>query len=308
MTEWEPIFKQILEPVDFLKEEKMDLFRKMMRQRAEEISDILIGLSKHKLEETYFEFGKLAYRPRFKNIKTNEDFAREEFRGAVQRYLLGMDEDSLIHACIALEAGLLVKDDEKLKNGELKKKDIRLPFTLGKNMGLWLPKSKTNRYGKGFIKDEAIIEQLKRAKLTRDCHIHGFNFIASLVLWLKSGLTEYRFGAEFLESIKAILEKTRDEELLEEIKKIRDFLPSELHDQIGPFLHPEAIRMILSDVMSGFKTIENLSDFRWCAQEEALKLVKERIERYGLAVGFFQSVAKETLYDTYAVLRHIDIV
>ena len=308
MAEWEPFFKQILKPVDFLKEEKMDLFRKMMRQRAQEISDILVGLSKHKMEETYFEFGKLVYRPRFKNIKTNEDIARKEFRGAVQRYLLGMDEDALIHACIALEAGLLVKDEEKLRNGELKKKDIRHPFTLGKNMSLWLPKSKRNKYGKGFIKDEIIIKQLKRAKLTRDCHIHGFNFIASLVLWLKSGLTQYRFGAELLESIKAILENTRDEELLEEIKKIRDFLPSELIDQIGPFLHPKAIRMILSDVIIGFKTIENLSDFRWCAAKEALKLAEKRLQKYGWAGDFFHSVAKETLYDTYAILRHIDIV
>jgi len=291
-----------------LKEEKMDLFRKMMRQRAEEISDILVGLSKHKMEETYFEFGKLVYRPRFKNIKTNEDIAREEFRGAVQRFLLGMDEDALIHACIALEVGLLVKDEEKLENGELKKKDIRHPFTLGKNVNLWLPKSKRNKYGKGFIKDETIIKQLKRAKLTRDCHIHGFNFIASLVLWLKSGLTQYKFGAGLLESIKAILEKTGDEELLEEIKKIGDFLPPELMDQIGPFLDPKAIRMILSDVTTGVKAIENLSDFRWCAEEEALKLVEERLEKYGLAGDFFHFVAKETLYDTYAVLRHINIV
>jgi len=306
MAEWEPFFKQILKPVDFLKEEKMDLFRKMMRQRAEEISDILVGLSKHKIEETYFEFGKLVYRPSFKNIKTNEDIVREEFRGAVQRYLLGMDEDALIHACIALEASLLVKDEEKLKNGELKKRDIRYPFTLGKNMSLWLPKSKRNKYGKGFIKDETIIKQLKRAKLTRDCHIHGFNFIASIVLWLKSGLAQYKFGADLLESIKGILEKASNEELLEEIKKIRDFLPSELIDQIGPFLHPEAIRMILSDAMIGVKTIENLSDFRWCAEKEALKLVEERLEKYGW--DFFHSVAKETLYDTYTILRRIGIV
>lgn len=106
----------------------------------------------------------------------------------------------------------------------------------------------------------------------------------------------------------SILEKTRDEEILEEIKKICNLLPSDLIDGIGPFLHPEAIRMILSDVMISVKTIEDLSNFRWCADEEALKLVEERLEKYGLAGYFFHPVAKETLYDTYAVLSHLHIV
>jgi len=96
----------------------MELFRKMMRQRAEEISDILVCLSKHKIEQTYFDLGVLVYHPTLKNTKNNEDIAREEFRGAVLRYLLAMDEDALIHACFAL-AGLPVKDGEKLRSQEL---------------------------------------------------------------------------------------------------------------------------------------------------------------------------------------------
>jgi chromosome condensin MukBEF complex kleisin-like MukF subunit len=110
MAEWKPFLKQILQPMDFLKEEKMDLFMKIMRERAQEISDVLVGLSKHKWNKRILSLENLLYQPSFKNIKTNEDIAREEFGGEIQRYLLGMKEDALIHACIALEAGLLVRD------------------------------------------------------------------------------------------------------------------------------------------------------------------------------------------------------
>lgn len=306
MAEWKSFYEQLIKPVDFLKEDKIDLFRKMARQRAEEISSILVGLSKHKLEETYFEFGEKIYRPKFKNIKTNEDLSREEFRGAILRYLLGMDEDALIHACFALEAGLLVKDEEKLKMEELENKDIRHPFTLGKNISLWLPKSKKNKYGKGFIRDKMIIKKLQRVKLTRDCHVHGFNFIASIVMWLKSGLVQYKLGVKLLDSMQVDLEKAKDEEILEKIEVARDFFPSDLIKQIEPFLHPKALRMILSDVITAAKTIENLSNFRWCAEKEPLKLTEKRLRKYGW--DFFHLVAKETLYDTYDVLTHIGIL
>jgi len=267
---------------------------------------VLAGLSEHKLEETYFELGETVYRPNFKNIKTDEDLAREEFRGAILRYLLGMDYDALIHACFALEAGLLVKDKEKLDRGELEKKDIRSPFTLGRNMGLWLPKSKENKYGKGFVRNKSVIKQLERVKLTRDCHIHGFNFIGFLIKWLKNELAQYKLGLSVLSSVKANIEKANDQKILEAIDKIRDLIPSDLLKTIEPFLNPKAIRMIISDATTATKTIENLSDFSWCAEEEAMKLVEKRLEKYGW--DFFHLVAKETLYDTYSVLTYIGIL
>lgn len=306
LAEWESFFEQLIKPVDFLKEEKLAQFRKMARQRAEEISDILVGLSKHKIEETYFEFGDKVYRPRFKNIKSNEDLAREEFRGAVLRYLLDMNEDALIHTCFALEAGLLVKDDEKLRSGELRKNDIRRPFTLGKNVKLWSPKSEKNKYGKGFVWNEAILDKLERVELTRNCHIHGFNFIASSVMLLKSELIRYKSALKLLESLALGMEKATDEEILELIEMARGILPSDIMKHVEPLLQPKALRMIVSDVIAATETIENLSDFRWCAEKEPLELAKKRLQKYGR--DFFHLVAKEALYDTYAVLTHIGII
>jgi hypothetical protein len=264
----------------------------MALQRAKEISPIMICLSKYKLEDTYIEFGEMVYRPNFKNIKTNEDLAREEFRGAILRYLLGIDDDAIIHACSALEAGLLVKIEEKIKSGELKEKDIHHPFTLGRNVNLWLPKSAENKYGKGLITDEKIIKKLNRVKTTRDCHFHGFNFIASLMMFYKNQLKQ-SLGIIPLDLVKEHLEKDMDAEDLKKIEKILG-LPSGI------------VKQLISDFNTGIKTIENLSDFNRFAEEKPLKLAKKRIEKYGF--DLFHSIAKETLYDTCAILKHIGIL
>jgi Leucine-rich repeat (LRR) protein len=191
-----------------------------------------------------------------------------------------------------LEAGLLVKIEEKIKKGELKEKDIPHPFTLGRNVNLWLPSSERNRYGRGYITNKRIISKLKRVKTTRDAHVHGFNFIASIVLLCKSPLKANIAGIKLLDLMNEALEKDASEEDVKETGKALESF--------------DITNQFIDDLRTGIKTINNLSNFRWCAEEEPLKLAERRLKKY--ALDPFHLIAKETLYDTYAVLAHIGIL
>jgi len=123
---------------------------------------------------------------------------------------------------------------------------------------------------------------------------------------LKTGLAEYENVVELLRLVMVDIEEASDEELANGIEQARNFFPSDMMERIKPFLDPKVIRMIMSDVMIGLETIKNLSDFRWCASKDAMKLVEDRVEKYG--ADFFHLTAKETLCDTYEILTRIGIL
>ena len=75
--------------------------RKKAINRGKGLIDILEKISKFKSE-----------------INALEDLARQEFRHAIQQYILGFYGNSILHTFFSIEMGLLIRLERKLTNEE----------------------------------------------------------------------------------------------------------------------------------------------------------------------------------------------
>ena len=214
------------------------------RKRGREIEGILERLSKY----PYDPINK------FRNIQKNEDLPREEFRGAVQRYIYGQFVDSILYSCFSVEFALLVKLDEILSEKE--KKRVRKPFTFGKIIDWASLPSKKNPNGKGLIRDKTK-NAAKRILELRNMHIHSSNFISGVIL-----------------SYKSIIELAKragvSPDTIENGFGLLELLPKDVQ--------PLLARYKASDVIEAFKNIPSLSSFEWCSNKRLLRTTKGEIE------------------------------
>lgn len=213
-------------------------------KRGREIEGILEDLSKY----PYDPINK------FRNIQKNEDLPREEFRGAVQRYIYGQFVDSIIYSCFSVEFALLVQLDGILSEEE--KKRVPKPFTLGRIIDWASLPGEKNPYGKGLIRD-GTKNAAKRILELRNTHIHSSNFISGVILSYKSIIELAKRAGVSPDTIESGFE------LLKLLPKDAQLLLT----QYKP-----------SDVIEAFKNIPSLSSFEWCSNKRLLRSTKEEIE------------------------------
>ena len=294
---WQEIFDKLMDPVDWLREEKITKLKEMSNDNAREISDILIGISTGPIEKTYYDFGDFVYLPKFKNIKTNEDLVREEFRGALQRYIMGFFDDSIIHACFSVEAALLVTEDNLLKRNKLNEKDIHHPFTLGINIKV------ATKSEQKFIRDKEIVNKLNKIRIIRNSIIHQFNFISTLTSFYKLVIEEYEFVINQIKDVEKIIENEQLEKFIQIAKNLAITMIPEYKSRIETLSNIKNFKMLIEDVNNGIEAMKKLSDFKWSSDKENKKFINSKIIEY--KNNIFHYLALETLQDSFHILHHL---
>jgi len=219
--EWKKSLEKQMKPIKWLNWRG----RRSVFTRGKEIKEILEGLNRYEL-----------------GVKEDRDLAREEFRGAVQRYVIGLYEDSIFRSCFSVEMGLLIRISEKLTEDEKKtlhakinRKEKPLSFTFGviilKAEGL-------------HILEGATLQLAKKILKTRNIHIHAHNFISALI-----GMRTK--GAFRLEDV------TKSSSIEESLFK-------------KPF-----IRLLPPDWEDKLQALRELSNFEWCAKEKSESQLKK---------------------------------
>jgi len=205
--------------------------------RGREIESLLEALSKYPFDAV----------KKIKNIRENADLARDEIRGAAQRYIYGNFVDSIICSCFSVEFGLIVKLDEVLSDVE--KRVVPKPFTLGRII----------TWASAFsILDDKSKTAAKEIQRLRNTHIHGSNFIAALIHSYQSHFESMKIAGVDIETIE------------QDLDLLQAFIPDKALAPLLGGYEP-------SEIVEAFKTIQSLSTFEWCADERAIKQVKKEV-------------------------------
>lgn len=213
MDDWESLLRKLIQlPVT-----------ELHLERGREIKQILEDLSRYPFDPIC----------KIKNIKEDRDLARDELRGAAQRYVYGNYLDSILFSCFSVEYGLLIRLNGTLSEDE--KKRVPKPFTLGKIISCAYDYS---------ILDQEYTNIAKKILKIRNTHIHVSNFISGLILSYKSNL-------KFFEKIGVTLEAV--EQGIDWLSNLPGSVITSLLGGCEP-----------SDIAEGFKAIQLLSSFEWC--------------------------------------------
>lgn len=208
-------------------------------ERANEIKDLLGILANYTFDKEH----------KFRNLKNNEDLSRQEIIGAVQRFIYGTFDDSIIHSCFSVEIGLIVKLNEILSDEE--KQHVPKPFTLARIIS----------YSSKFPRNQPLLADTSltaaRAILElRNSQIHGSNFITGIMLG-------YREAAKSFEHFN-------QKEIKQGLKTLVTMFP-ELASISGKYK--------ISDFLAAQKIVKNLSTFEWCSNKAEIDRLKKELER-----------------------------
>lgn len=206
--------------------------------RGREIKSLLEALSAHPYDPI----------KKINNIKKDEDWARDEARGAAQRYIYGNFIDSIMWSSFSVEFGLLVKLDKVLSDAE--KKVVPKPFTLGRMI----------EWACAFsVLDDKTIGPAKEVLKLRNVHIHGSNFISALVISYQSSLASVEATGVNIETIE----------------KGFQFLEGQIPKEVLPSL-TQGYKPY--EVVEAFKMIKSLSTFEWCVDRRSIKSTKKEAD------------------------------
>jgi len=225
-----------------------DEFNKLIKEqtneeyfkRAEEISSLLEKLSNY------------AYYPdkTHLNIQSGYDFARDELRGACQRYIYGQFQDSILYSCFSVEMSLIAKLDEILdeneKNIMMKEKTPPTLSTLiSKSLNYKILNKKTKKLSYNILE-------------MRNIHIHSVNFISPLII-------SYQKIAK-KSNLSSLDKKTIEKKL----KKLYVKFP-ELESVVKNKYNVE-------DMIKVYKAVDMLPTFRWAANQGYLKSIEKEVD------------------------------
>lgn len=266
--------------------------RKQAIKRGRELTDILKGICKYGT-----------------GIHETRDLARQEFRGAIQRYVLGLFEDSIYHAFFSVEIGLLIRLEEKLTNEEKNKIHDEINRTNGKPLSFTFGAilNRTRDKTLGIIGGKQLNDRIESLVDKRNTYVHASNFLSGLIISLKKNLDPKMEG-----QIRSISD-------LEKRLYVRCFLPSLI--RLKPFLIQE------------LEKIRSMPDFAWCTKDERRAAVQKEVEEYMarldklekgstnirnllrmpqivrliLDESYFKMQNLEILEDSFEILKRIDI-
>ncbi len=139
-------------------------------------------------------------------IHGTRDVARQEFRAAICRYLIGFYEDSIYHSTLSVEMGLLVRLDEELLDEEkaaihdsINSKDSKPPlsFTFGAVF------NEAKKRGNDIIKNAQTEQKIASLIQTRNTHIHASNLTSASILSMQeTGIRQIDRGLRQLELLE----------------------------------------------------------------------------------------------------------
>jgi len=298
------IVDAIFEPLLWFNPNKFNDFKKESENRAEDISNILTGISSIKIEKTIFKMNDQSiYSSPLRNIKDNKDLARMEFRGAIQRYLLGFYNESITSSCNSIEMALLIEHKKRILNGTITSNTITERFTFGSNKALACDPNR------GFINDTNIKNILTDIVLTRNMFAHQNNFMSPLIQSYKIMLMKTPKGKIITNRlIKRMfgIDTNFIEEFFKEIELdendkagFRDGLLSLLPNELK------------NDIIKLPTVINNLWDYAEFTNQANLdyfdKIFDEFIEsdsKYKLDIFYFLS--NKTLNQAFIILKYLD--
>lgn len=187
-----------------------------------------------------------------------EDLPRQEFRGAVQRYILGFYDDAIYHACFAVEIALLIKLDGKLSQKEKRsihetinpKEGKPLSFTFGAMF------NKAQEKNVGIISGKKLSKKFVTLIEKRNTYIHVNNFLSGLILTLQKKDPE-------IESILKDIENIENRQFVGRIFSI--------------FLKLPILKLYLTEQL---RLIRALPDFSWCSKDKHRQNTEGQLEEY----------------------------
>jgi hypothetical protein len=211
--------------------------------RGREIKEILEKLSRYNL-----------------GIKEDRDLPREEFRGAVQRYVCGLYDDSMYRSLSAAEMGLLVRLNEVLspeeKNSlhdEINRERRPRSFTFGVIANISEQKG---------ILEGSLISLCNDLLRQRNSQVHTHNFIAAIISIQRKFLQE--------DSIKQAQDAITS---LGEHGSFREKL-------VANFVRVWASRMMTPEAIQKAEAYRTMSDFQWCSKDNLRQTVELDVERF----------------------------
>ena len=146
--------------------------KKRAKKNGEQIRYILKVISKYDYE-----------------LYSDEDLPRLEFIGAIERYLLGFNEDSVRTSIIAVEMGLIIRLNEILSDNEKEQICIEmnrernpLSFTFGYLVNLCM----NNKYK--ILRGKRIKNIAENLIKYRNIHFHTPTFLAGIIVQEKNYL------------------------------------------------------------------------------------------------------------------------
>jgi len=323
MNESEKIYEKLMKNISWLDPDGITNLIKASKARAKDIPHILEGISTVEMEETLIQYDDLIYSAKHRDIKSDKDFSRQDFRGALQLYLLGFYKQSIHQACDSVESALIVVHNSRLEKGFLNKKEIRRPFTFGTNISL----SKSSDHG--FINDNHIEENLEKILIIRNMLIHQYNFLSVLITFLKKNIDIMKSGKETFDMLLPGLNEMTKKDfdtlfnefsnngLLNDVREMLDefnvTLPNDVKEHTSKIIETDIFTQISKDFTNAIPKIENLSDYKWCTTNrqygDMKKIVDDFFDRkdhpeFGLDI--FRYMAYHTLNNAFEVLHHLD--
>lgn len=189
-----------------------------------------------------------------------EDLPRQEFRCAVQRYVIGLYEDAIYHACFSVEMALLIKLDEKLSENEKSAIHEAINKTEGKPVSFTFG----TMFNRAKAKEVGIISGVELSKKfvtlieKRNTYIHVNNFLSGLIITLKK--------KEIVE-IESILKDIAELENIPIVGGvIQRFYPG--------------IPRLKSYLKEQLTLIMSLPDFSWCSKDKHRLNTERQVEEY----------------------------
>jgi hypothetical protein len=301
------IYRDLIESVLWLNPKYLKILKNNSEIRAEEISVILDAISNIKIEKTIIKSkNELTYRADYKNLKENKDFAREDFRGAIQKYLLGFFEESIIASCNAVEIALIVRHNENLILNKISPRDIEHPFTLARNISL-----AKNIHKNGFITDKNIIKTLEDILNIRNMMMHQSNFLFPSIQFYKELVDNSSTDNELLRNVKMYVDTLDEKEFNEIIKKYNIKLSKEDKKRDIKIIKSGLLKEFIKDVENAPAIIHNLSDFKYFTTEKNMRFYNKLLEDFlasktSYQMNIFYYLSNKTLKQSFIILKHMD--
>jgi hypothetical protein len=291
---WHATYKKIIEPIDWFRIKKIPALQQISIMNALEVQDVLEGISTVPLEKIYHDFGGYVYLAPFRRVQENRDFARAELLGAIQRYLMGFYDDSIIRSTSAVEASLLTIHLERMEANQVRP-NIKKPFTFGASIKLAIG----NR--EGFILDNEIAGDLREILKIRNSFVHQYNFISTLIALSKDKIEKNARLLDFLEQNLSLLSKdSRDVVSDLEGRGINIKGDTKL---LFDNTNPELAKLMLQDLIETSKKLKNFSDFSVFSSKDYLDFNKGLIEKFG--PNIFRNLAKYTIQKSYKIMKFL---
>jgi len=211
--------------------------KKKALKRGEDIPQILDKLSEYEYE-----------------LREDGDLPRIEYRGAVERYLVGFYEDSIRNSLISVEIGLIIKLNEILPENKKQEiyRDINrekepISFTFGSIVNL----ASNRKYR--ILKGKKIKNTIESLIKQRNIHFHTSTFLSGLIYQQK--IVIIPLLEDYLNNLNMI-SRNKYMNIIPAVKKMNDM-----------FIEKKGV-------------LENLSDYSWCTPKNNVEIVKEEVNSH----------------------------